>query len=167
MCGTDGNKYPSHCELHRAACVRGHPIAVDHSGKSCVNKQQNNNQKKDRKTKLDKSRVRPSSKSFICFFSDQFRHKCIVKTRILPLVIRSGNSVSHSYVDGKVQKRHNDRVVLGDVCFCQNLIENYVVALRIEASPLYLTLRNGRCVCFIHASSITSSPRFHYSLDVS
>ena len=52
VCGTDGNTYPSHCELHRAACVQGHPIAVDHSLKSCTKK--STSAKKHNKGKIDK-----------------------------------------------------------------------------------------------------------------
>lgn len=32
VCGSDGNYYINHCELHRAACLAGKPIAIDHRG---------------------------------------------------------------------------------------------------------------------------------------
>ena len=67
VCGTDGKTYPSHCELHRAACIQGHPIAVDHSQKGCTKKPTSSqkDKKKTRKSKsekMDKSRVVQSSK---------------------------------------------------------------------------------------------------------
>lgn len=37
VCGTDGNVYTSHCELHRAACIQHRHISVDHTGNSCNN----------------------------------------------------------------------------------------------------------------------------------
>lgn len=35
VCGTDGQWYPSHCELHRTACVSRKRIGIDHGGKTC------------------------------------------------------------------------------------------------------------------------------------
>nr|KAG5707712.1 hypothetical protein BaRGS_003287 [Batillaria attramentaria] len=35
VCGSDGVQYPSHCELHRTACVKRVHIKIDHSG-SCL-----------------------------------------------------------------------------------------------------------------------------------
>ena len=35
VCGTDGVLYPSHCELHRKACVKGTHIGIDHEGIHC------------------------------------------------------------------------------------------------------------------------------------
>ncbi|XP_064457784.1 follistatin-related protein 5-like isoform X1 [Ornithodoros turicata] len=32
VCGSDGNYYINHCELHRAACMAGKPITIDHKG---------------------------------------------------------------------------------------------------------------------------------------
>ncbi|XP_046379579.2 follistatin-related protein 5-like [Haliotis rufescens] len=32
VCGSDNNWYPSHCELHRSACVSGEHIKIDHTG---------------------------------------------------------------------------------------------------------------------------------------
>ena len=70
VCGTDGKIYPSHCELHRAACIQGHPIAVDHSQKGCTKKATSpqKDKKKTRKNKsekMDKSRVVQSSKYWL------------------------------------------------------------------------------------------------------
>ena len=31
VCGSDGLWYPSHCELHRRACVEGRHIGIDHT----------------------------------------------------------------------------------------------------------------------------------------
>lgn len=39
VCGTDGNLYGSHCELHRAACVNGRKISIDLDLK-CLEKQE-------------------------------------------------------------------------------------------------------------------------------
>lgn len=36
VCGSDGHVYPSHCELHRASCLRDQKITVEH-GYHCVN----------------------------------------------------------------------------------------------------------------------------------
>ncbi|XP_033732811.1 uncharacterized protein LOC117322144 isoform X2 [Pecten maximus] len=33
VCGTDGLLYPSHCELHRQACIQGHHIRIDHQAR--------------------------------------------------------------------------------------------------------------------------------------
>lgn len=33
VCGSDGRLYPSHCELHRTACVLGVHIRLDHESK--------------------------------------------------------------------------------------------------------------------------------------
>ena len=35
VCGSDGSWYPSHCELHRIACISGVHISVDRSSISC------------------------------------------------------------------------------------------------------------------------------------
>ena len=34
-CGSDGTLYPSHCELHRVACVRGRRIVVERDQSLC------------------------------------------------------------------------------------------------------------------------------------
>lgn len=39
VCGTDGIWYPSHCELHRIACVQSRHIGLDHNGNNCQKKQ--------------------------------------------------------------------------------------------------------------------------------
>jgi len=31
VCGTDGLQYPNHCQLHRASCIQGRNLNVDHS----------------------------------------------------------------------------------------------------------------------------------------
>lgn len=36
VCGSDGVLYPSHCELHRMACVKNKHIGIEHLGKSCA-----------------------------------------------------------------------------------------------------------------------------------
>lgn len=38
VCGTDGVWYPSHCELHRVACVQSRHIGVDRDGQNCRSK---------------------------------------------------------------------------------------------------------------------------------
>ena len=38
VCGSDGNMYESHCDLHRAACVSGRRIYVDHKAEACYQK---------------------------------------------------------------------------------------------------------------------------------
>ena len=35
VCGTDGVLYPSHCELHRTACIKGSHIGIDHDDLHC------------------------------------------------------------------------------------------------------------------------------------
>uniref|UniRef100_T1JIN0 Kazal-like domain-containing protein n=1 Tax=Strigamia maritima TaxID=126957 RepID=T1JIN0_STRMM len=35
VCGSDGNLYPNHCELHRASCVTGTSITIDRKN-SCL-----------------------------------------------------------------------------------------------------------------------------------
>ncbi|KAG1696652.1 Follistatin-related protein 5 [Nymphon striatum] len=37
VCGSDGQYYVNHCELHRTACMTERPITIDHS-KACLNK---------------------------------------------------------------------------------------------------------------------------------
>lgn len=37
VCGSDANYYINHCELHRAACLAGRPITIDHKG-GCLKK---------------------------------------------------------------------------------------------------------------------------------
>lgn len=43
VCGSDGLKYTSHCELHRAACISGIHIKVDLSGNCFVKREFNKN----------------------------------------------------------------------------------------------------------------------------
>lgn len=38
VCGSDGNMYESHCDLHRSACVSSKKIYVDHKGEACYQK---------------------------------------------------------------------------------------------------------------------------------
>ncbi|XP_072290890.1 follistatin-related protein 5 [Eucyclogobius newberryi] len=40
VCGSDGQLYPNHCELHRASCLRGHKITILHS-EECFYKDDN------------------------------------------------------------------------------------------------------------------------------
>lgn len=37
VCGSDGLLYPSHCELHRVACLQKKHVGIDHTGKRCSN----------------------------------------------------------------------------------------------------------------------------------
>lgn len=37
VCGSDGLLYPSHCELHRVACLQKKHVGIDHTGKRCAN----------------------------------------------------------------------------------------------------------------------------------
>nr|CAD7432834.1 unnamed protein product [Timema monikensis] len=46
VCGTDGHLYPNHCELHRAACLQGTAIAVDHHF-GCVDTRQGHAETED------------------------------------------------------------------------------------------------------------------------
>ena len=40
VCGSDGQYYPSHCELHRVACVNSQHITIDHSENGCFGQRQ-------------------------------------------------------------------------------------------------------------------------------
>ncbi|XP_041362870.1 uncharacterized protein LOC121378659 [Gigantopelta aegis] len=46
VCGSDGQWYPSHCELHRTACVRRDHIKIDHRD-TCLNSQDKSAHEKD------------------------------------------------------------------------------------------------------------------------
>lgn len=41
VCGSDGIVYPSHCELHRQACLHHKHIKVDSEGTACANQNKN------------------------------------------------------------------------------------------------------------------------------
>lgn len=38
VCGSDGNFYDTHCDLHRTACVLRKRIFVDKTGEACFQK---------------------------------------------------------------------------------------------------------------------------------
>ncbi|CAH1795561.1 unnamed protein product [Owenia fusiformis] len=55
VCGSDGQIYPSHCELHRMACVTRKHIGIDRKGKGCQSiKDKNTKKSKDDKKKSSK-----------------------------------------------------------------------------------------------------------------
>ncbi|XP_021347155.1 uncharacterized protein LOC110446331 [Mizuhopecten yessoensis] len=47
VCGTDGLLYPSHCELHRQACIQGHHIRIDHQARCLSRHEKGDGRKPD------------------------------------------------------------------------------------------------------------------------
>ncbi|XP_074648310.1 follistatin-related protein 5-like isoform X2 [Tubulanus polymorphus] len=75
VCGDDNVMYPSHCELHRMACVKNIHIGVDHTGKECSPEAYLKEAKKENSHRLEELEE----------FLQRGNDDIVIKKKIIPL----------------------------------------------------------------------------------